>query len=206
VADLYSSTYTSLYQSSSGTTATATLTVAAALTSAAQVVPVGPDPTDIALVVTVVEGRPTCTLAVTNNDTGTHRVTLVRSRGIAGDTRVRWFTDVPVGVGETITVVDDEAVIGTPYTYDMFVDGSFRGSSTSITHAGPWLVDGHPTRCWLRHLTYPSLSQPVLIESWPESTREGMGSPSSPTTPAPVGRAPSPSSPWGCKQRRTWMR
>ena len=151
------------------------------------------------MVVTVVPNRPTCTLAVTNTGAVSHLVSVVRSRGVADNTRVRWASDVTVGAGATFTVTDDEGPIATSFTYDLFVDGSFQQSgggftdvysgeylstfddtygdpitsTSAIFHAGPWYVDGFPTKCWLRHLTYPSLSRPVLIESWPSTGREG---------------------------------
>jgi hypothetical protein len=128
---------------------------------------------NVTMNLTELTDRPAVQIALTNNEAIARTVRVRRTSGVAGSKVVRWLMDVPLAASGNLTAIDDEAPLGVPFTYALYIDDVFYVSSSSISLDGPWVVDGAPSWAWLRHLTAPALSTPVLISSSPELTREG---------------------------------
>ena len=151
MADLYTATYTDVYGAGTGTPGGA-----------------------ITLTVTAITGRPTNQMLLENADSVPHILSVTRSRGVAGQRAVRWATEVTIQPGASHAFIDDEAPIGATFTYSVFSDGVLNQESAEVLFSGPWMVDNEPTYAWLRHLSLPALSVPIIIEGLEEIQREAV--------------------------------
>lgn len=138
----------------------------------------GVPPGVVTITATVQTGRPTVLLTVENTDDAAVVVRVERSTGIGGLRTIRYLQEQTIQPGASAVALDDEGPLGVPYVYSLYVgtptfEPAWQEDTTAITHTGPWTVDGKPTYAWLRHLTLPALSRPVLIESDAAHSRHG---------------------------------
>lgn len=122
---------------------------------------------------TQIENRPTFQLVLTNDDVEDHTLTVTRTKYVGKMGTVRWANSVLVAAGQSLTLIDDEPPIGRSFRYTLYSDGVVVDNDGPYTVDAPWSVDGAPSWAWLKHLSTPTLSVPIVISSMPELTREG---------------------------------